>query len=710
MARSSFGSTSNDWLLKPYTLGNSTLLALRDGSTVLTFYSAKTGGTPYADLLDENGTAATSITVTGYQVPRFQGPDGIVGMWADKGDGSPREFMEAQDLAGAAAAVVDAEAARDAALAATTTKVDKANMAVNVKDYGATGNGSTDDRAAIQLALDAAGTGGSVYFPPGTYRLATATLSSDRILKAYPGQTLYGSGRFASVLKVGNSFGNYKTVIGLATDGTACGRWSMTSMGIDQNSTNSNALDIANMTTYPRCAVRLGSYTAGSAIAVTSCAFSNGDNVWVVYAFADTIEVTNNHFLDIGGPVGTGFHDHSGLYTVSTLANSTQVISGNTFRGVLGSGGATTAIETHGGIQTITNNTVSSYFRGMIPTGLSSTAYPTDGITITGNVMNKVCVGVHIWSNYTATLTSGTNMRNVTVSGNTITIDRDAWNSISGLAAFAYGVLLDQNNNAPIDGLTISDNQITYLPISGTPPTTDRRSSGISIDIGSNLTDANAAEIRNFRIAGNKIVNPLSSGMTLFASMKRGLIEGNTVVDPAQSTEASVVTNYRSGIIFGRGAFEEVGFERNILVDTRGTHYSEYNITSLSTLSSATNCWARNNTTRYADAVGPKVAFYPGANLAGTAFFLEEVNNNGALPAFETKVGSKVTRSATGVVYTQTTAAYGTTWVPDSGTGTPESVVTAPIGSVFRRTNGGAATTLYVKESGASSNTGWIAK
>lgn len=44
-----------------------------------------------------------------------------------------------------------------------------------------------------------------------------------------------------------------------------------------------------------------------------------------------------------------------------------------------------------------------------------------------------------------------------------------------------------------------------------------------------------------------------------------------------------------------------------------------------------------------------------------------------------------------------------------SGTGTPEGVVSAPVGSIFTRTDGGASTTLYVKESGAG-NTGWIAK
>lgn len=44
-----------------------------------------------------------------------------------------------------------------------------------------------------------------------------------------------------------------------------------------------------------------------------------------------------------------------------------------------------------------------------------------------------------------------------------------------------------------------------------------------------------------------------------------------------------------------------------------------------------------------------------------------------------------------------------------NGTGSPEGVVTAPVGSVYTNKSGGAGTTLYIKESG-SGNTGWIAK
>lgn len=56
----------------------------------------------------------------------------------------------------------------------------------------------------------------------------------------------------------------------------------------------------------------------------------------------------------------------------------------------------------------------------------------------------------------------------------------------------------------------------------------------------------------------------------------------------------------------------------------------------------------------------------------------------------------------------------GTTWtsatpIVTSGTGSPEGVRTASVGSLYTRTDGGAGTTLYVKESGTG-NTGWVAK
>lgn len=47
--------------------------------------------------------------------------------------------------------------------------------------------------------------------------------------------------------------------------------------------------------------------------------------------------------------------------------------------------------------------------------------------------------------------------------------------------------------------------------------------------------------------------------------------------------------------------------------------------------------------------------------------------------------------------------------LPLTGTGSPAGVVAAPVGRLYTREDGGANTTLYVKESGTGT-TGWVAK
>ena len=66
---------------------------------------------------------------------------------------------------------------------------------VNVKDFGAVGDGVTDDRAAIQAAID---TTLRVYIPTGTYRLGSA------LGFYYSGQMISGDGRNKSVFLVDN--------------------------------------------------------------------------------------------------------------------------------------------------------------------------------------------------------------------------------------------------------------------------------------------------------------------------------------------------------------------------------------------------------------------------------------------------------------------------------------------------------------------------
>ncbi|WP_305782735.1 glycoside hydrolase family 55 protein [Symbioplanes lichenis] len=65
----------------------------------------------------------------------------------------------------------------------------------NVRDYGATGDGKSDDTKSLQKALDAAaGTGGIVFFPPGTYVTGRLILPSRVHLR--------GSGGDATTLRL----------------------------------------------------------------------------------------------------------------------------------------------------------------------------------------------------------------------------------------------------------------------------------------------------------------------------------------------------------------------------------------------------------------------------------------------------------------------------------------------------------------------------
>lgn len=83
----------------------------------------------------------------------------------------------------------------------------------------------------------------------------------------------------------------------------------------------------------------------------------------------------------------------------------------------------------------------------------------------------------------------------------------------------------------------------------------------------------------------------------------------------------------------------------------------------------------------------------------GSLFSTQAVNTHNDLGGLQ--------GGAVGEYYHLTAAQLGS--VPLTGTGSPEGVVSAPVGRIFTRTDGGVGSTLYVKETG-SGNTGWSAK
>jgi hypothetical protein len=232
----------------------------------------------------------------------------------------------------------------------------------------------------------------------------------------------------------------------------------MTDLAIDQNARSNNGLDVGQMAHYPKMAVRLGDYGSGSQIAVTRCLFNDSDSLNTLYLYAGRIEISNNRFMQIGGARGRVPHDHSTIYTTATTDDSTQQISNNFFGGVRASGGAATAIETHGGSQLVVDNVIDDYLRGFNVTGVADAR--TTKVAVTRNRVNRAAIGIQLWSQTTA-VSSSEGLANVNLSDNHLGLDGAIWRD-AGIMAPTSGILLTTSNTAPVDGLTVARNHILY--------------------------------------------------------------------------------------------------------------------------------------------------------------------------------------------------------------------------------------------------------
>lgn len=106
------------------------------------------------------GTSAVKVLGIGGSTAPSTSPADMIQLWsADRSAGFAQAYYRAE---GGVARVLDSR--------------------FNVKDYGATGDGSTDDTSAIQAAIDAATVGDIIFFPQAIYKVvSTLSISTNRI-------------------------------------------------------------------------------------------------------------------------------------------------------------------------------------------------------------------------------------------------------------------------------------------------------------------------------------------------------------------------------------------------------------------------------------------------------------------------------------------------------------------------------------------------
>ena len=107
----------------------------------------------------------------------------------------------------------------DHAIANSTVALLQSSALIDVRQYGAEGNGTTDDTAAIQAALDTDST--EVYFSEGSYRIVNST-TSPALTSAVADRRIYGTGVITATDQVKKALqvtGANTVVDGLQIDG-----------------------------------------------------------------------------------------------------------------------------------------------------------------------------------------------------------------------------------------------------------------------------------------------------------------------------------------------------------------------------------------------------------------------------------------------------------------------------------------------------------
>ncbi|ACO81203.1 Secreted mannuronan C-5 epimerase [Azotobacter vinelandii CA] len=116
-------------------------------------------------------------------------------------------------------------------------------MDYNVKDFGALGDGVSDDTAAIQAAIDAAHAagGGTVYLPAGEYRVSGGEEPSDGCLTIKSNVHIVGAGMGETVIKLVDGWEQDVTGMVRSAYGEETSNFGMSDLTLDGNRDNVSA-------------------------------------------------------------------------------------------------------------------------------------------------------------------------------------------------------------------------------------------------------------------------------------------------------------------------------------------------------------------------------------------------------------------------------------------------------------------------------------
>jgi Pectate lyase superfamily protein len=430
--------------------------------------------------------------------------------------------------------------------------------------FNAVGDGVTDDRAAIQRAIDAArdAGGGEVYLSAGTYRVTLAPkVEGERALTRaftiYPKVRIRGASRDTTTIKLADRQGGYGSIFAAQTFGADVSGFELRSLTVDHNTAGNPVTSSADVAIddveFSNSKIRAAVWLAtGTGMVVQGCRFTDIRAVWTVFMGGNAervggITIADNLFEQVGG--GNVDFDASQVYTetngeLSRITNNTFTSSNGGQAGLIG---LRTAIEVHGDNVLVEGNTSSGFLYGL---NVGSGWLARDN-TVRGNRFENAIAGVVLWADADAVNPPpDVVMQRIDISSNVVTLDVGGWQGAPlGKDATFAGVILQQQgaNDRQLEDVTIQGNDIRFLNIGGMGHENgDRYSAGVHYNRAWNSSD-NKLTTR-LKILENTITDPPGMGIYVNAPINDGLVQGNTITNPGSSAGAKSWTGWQSGI------------------------------------------------------------------------------------------------------------------------------------------------------------------
>ena len=249
------------------------------------------------------------------------------------------------------------------------------------------------------------------------------------------------------------------------------------------------------------------------------------------------------------------------------------------------------------------------------------------------------------------------------------------------------------------------------------------------------LTQADAAATRSTIGAGDGSAGTLTgttlnSGVTASSLTSVGTLNGLTLAgllthNGGTATGAAAATLLANllGTFNGTGIFKAIVLNitntasnsQSRLIDLQTNSSSKFNVDMLGNAyasnSLTSGAYVEAGSTAFVSWTGRSRIYSPAngdfrlSNAAGTGFGkLQFGGSTSSFPAVKRNAATLEIKLADDSGFAAVQTLY-----DRFGAGSPEGIVTAPVSAVYHRTDGGAGTSLYVKESGTG-NTGWVAK